>query len=73
MLLIPPTTLTRIICIVPLLTRARASFVAKLGANMMDINLAYYLLQDAIVTIILFSIVGTIAALFAAFLVIINE
>ena len=57
----------------PLLTRARASFVAKLGANLMDINLAYYLLQDAIVTIILFSIVGTIAALFAAFLVIINE
>jgi hypothetical protein len=40
---------------------------------MMDINLAYYLLQDAIVTIILFGIVGTIAALFAAFLVIINE
>ena len=57
----------------PLLTRARVSFVAKLGANMMDINLAYYLLQDAIVTIILFSIVGTIAALFATFLVIINE
>jgi hypothetical protein len=40
---------------------------------MMDINLAYYYPEDAIVTIILFGIVGTIAALFAAFLVIINE
>ena len=57
----------------PLLTQAGASFVAKLGANMTEINPAYYYPEDAIVTIILFGIVGTIAALFAAFLVIINE
>ena len=40
---------------------------------MADINLAYYLLQDNLITLIVFAALGTVAAVFLAFLYIIHE
>ena len=52
----------------PLPLPARDSPDARLDANMMEINLAYYYLQDSVVTIILFGCFGTVTLLTALLL-----